>query len=350
VTAGARLAQLVAEAGGPIPFGVLVELALYDDAVGFYATTGSAGRRGDFLTSPEIGPLFGAVVARALDTWWTEAGEPAEWTVAESGAGPGTLARSVLVAAPRCSTALRWILVERSAVQRERHADLLQRYPTSVRSQPALTTAGDRIDVVLANELLDNLPFDLWERTERGWAEVRVGIDGGEAVEVLVPALPPAPLAGIAAPVGGRAPVQRAAADWLSEARRLTDGGGRVVAIDYAATTPDLVVRPWYDWLRTYRHHERGGHPLQHLGEQDVTCEVCTDQLAAVAPPASDRTQAEWLGHHGIDVLVEEGRQLWRERAGVGDLAAVRARSRVGEAEALLDPAGLGAFRVLEWV
>ena len=46
---------------------------------------------------------------------------------------------------------------------------------------------------------------------------------------------------------------------------------------------------------------------------------------------------------------MEEGRAIWRERAAIGDLEAVRARSRVTEAEALLDPAGLGAFRVLEW-
>ena len=62
---------------------------------------GRAGRRGDFITSPEVGPLFGAVVARALDAWWAEAGEPDVFTVVEAGAGPGTLARSVLAAAPR---------------------------------------------------------------------------------------------------------------------------------------------------------------------------------------------------------------------------------------------------------
>ena len=82
------------------------------------------------------------------------------------------------------------------------------------------------------------------------------------------------------------------------------------------------------------------------LGEQDITCEVAVDQLP---PPAQDRSQADWLRVHGIDELVEEGRAIWRERAAIGDLEAMRARSRVTEADALLDPAGLGAFRVLEW-
>jgi hypothetical protein len=47
---------------------------------------------------------------------------------------------------------------------------------------------------------------------------------------------------------------------------------------------------------------------------------------------------------------VAEGRRQWTERAGVADLAAVRARSRIREAEALTDPNGLGRFSVVEWV
>jgi hypothetical protein len=67
--------------------------------------------------------------------------------------------------------------------------------------------------------------------------------------------------------------------------------------------------------------------------------------------PVSRRRQRqhEFLRSHGIDELVEEGRRIWDERAHLGDLAAIRARSRVTEAEALCDPDGLGAFRVVEW-
>ena len=56
----------------------------------------AAGRRGDFLTAPEVGPLYGAVLARAIDAWWIELGRPDPFVVVEAGAGPGTLARSVL--------------------------------------------------------------------------------------------------------------------------------------------------------------------------------------------------------------------------------------------------------------
>ena len=87
----------------------VMELALYDPERGFYATGGRAGRRGDFLTSPEVGPLFGAVLARALDGWWDELGRPDPFVVVEAGAGPGTLARTVLPAAAglRAGAALR---------------------------------------------------------------------------------------------------------------------------------------------------------------------------------------------------------------------------------------------------
>ena len=47
-----------------------VDAALYDPGEGFYATGGQAGRRGDFITAPEVGPLFGAVVSNAIDHWW----------------------------------------------------------------------------------------------------------------------------------------------------------------------------------------------------------------------------------------------------------------------------------------
>ena len=61
------------------------------------------------------------------------------------------------------------------------------------------------------------------------------------------------------------------------------------------------------------------------------------------------RSQAQFLQRFGIDELVEEGRLAWAAGAARADLAAMTMRSRAGEAEALLDPAGLGGFTVLEW-
>jgi SAM-dependent MidA family methyltransferase len=368
---------------GPLPFDRVLDRALYDARGGFYEAGGRAGgRHGDFLTSPEVGGLFGAVVARALDGWWKAMGEPDPFVVAEAGAGPGALGRTVLAASPACARALRYVLVDRSAAQRRLHAEgLVLEDPAlafapvdpDTEAPPAGTAVGPicvslaelpRVTgpaIVLANELLDNLPFGLAERVEGGWAEVRVdlapGSDAGAGpvrlAELLVPLdderaalldrLAPA------AQVGARVPLQDAARAWLREAMAVAGRGGRVVVVDYATTTADLAARPPAEWLRTYRSHARGGGPLDDLGRQDVTSEVAVDQLAVVRPPSSDTSQADWLRSHGIEDLVAEARATWTERAHLGDLAALAARSRVNEAEALLDPAGLGGFRVLEW-
>ncbi|GIT75668.1 MAG: hypothetical protein Ct9H300mP31_01990 [Acidimicrobiaceae bacterium] len=81
----------------------------------FYASGGAAGRRGDFLTSPEVGPLFGAVVARWLDNRWEAMGRPTDFTVVEAAAGVGTLARSIRDAQPACLATGQYVMVERSA-------------------------------------------------------------------------------------------------------------------------------------------------------------------------------------------------------------------------------------------
>lgn len=360
---------------GPVGFDEVVAAALYHPDGGFYTAGGRAGRGGDFLTSPEVGPLFGAIVARALDGWWRAAGEPPVFVVVEAGAGPGTLARSVLNAAPACAGALRYVLVEPSAAQRALQSERLPlEGPVAAFASPPDDEDDERPRpdpppgpiavslpelprlagpcVVVANELLDNLPFGLAERRADGWDEVRVGVDGPSLVEVLVP-MTAGEAAAIerrapGAPTGARVPLQRAAAAWVHDALALAGPGGRVVALDYATTTASLAARPWAEWVRTYRHHGRGGPLFAGLGEQDITCEVAVDQLGVA--PTADRSQADWLRAHGLDELVAEGRRIWQARAATGDLAAVRARSRVGEAEALTDPSGLGGFRVLEWV
>jgi SAM-dependent MidA family methyltransferase len=361
---------------GSLRFDEFVDLALNAPDGGFFASGGTAGRReGDFITSPEVGPLFGAVVARYLDARWEDLGFPDPFVVVEAGAGRGALALAVLAAAPRCAHALRYVLVESSPALRQAQAEHLALvHPFEVLGPEADPDAGlpapdagagplvcaledlpvQRVDgVVLANELLDNLPFRLLERADDGWSEVRVALDAGRLVELLVPAdaavSERAEALAPDAPVGGRIPMQDAAGEWLRRGMAVLQAGS-VVVVDYAAsTTASLADRPPGEWLRTYRSHVRGGPPLERPGTQDVTCEVAVDQLARVATPDAERSQADWLRHWGIEALVADGRRIWEERAGVGDLAALRARSRTVEAEALVDPTGLGAFRVVEW-
>lgn len=376
---------------GSIRFDEYVDAVLYDHADGFFASLGSGGRGragrsgGDFITSPEVGPLFGAVVARWLDARWEQLDRPDPYVVVEAGAGRGALAISVLAAQPVCAPALRYVLVERStALRRAQGEHLSLSHPAEVLGPDG--DAEDGIDspaagsgplvcsleelpaerivgAVIANELLDNIPFRLFQKSADDpanesvgadtWQEVRVTIDAGQLVELLVVADDDIArrlhsLAPDARP-GDRVPLQDGAARWVRSALGVLRSGS-VLVVDYAAaTTASLADRPVGEWLRTYRDHQRGGDPLDAPGAQDVTVEVAVDQVSAARVPDSNLSQAEWLRRWGIEGMVQDGRRIWAERAGVGDLAALRARSRATEADALLDPTGLGAFRVLEW-
>ncbi len=312
-----------------------MEVALYGER-GFYATGGAAGRRGDFITSPEIGPLFGAVLANWIQAEFVRLGEPDDFTIVEAGAGPGTLARSILLAAPQWNG--RYVAVEISAAQRAKH-------PDGVKSQGAMPTSPV-CGVVIANELLDNLPFRL-AVYDGGWREAMVAVAAdGTASEVLAPAPAEWQWLSPAAPHGARVPVQQAAGEWLHTARSLLTQG-TVLALDYCtATTWQLANMPWRDWLRTYRAHERGVHYLRDVGLQDITAQVCLEQLPE---PTTVRSQAQFLQRWGIDELVEEGKSAWAAAAGTPNLTALRMRSRIRESESLLDPAGLGGFLALEW-
>lgn len=343
----ARIAQ-----EGPAPWSAVLEAALYGPG-GFYTRGGGAGRRRDFLTSPEIGPLFGAVVARAVDEAWHRWERPDPWVVVEGGAGAGALAAAVLAARPACAPVLRYVAVEASAPLRAAAVSRL----SGLCAENGAVVVSDQLPVgpvagvVVANELLDNLPFDVFRKGPDGWLEVRVAaVTGGWAeVDAAAPADVAAHLDALAprAPVGGRVPWQSAAGRWLRAALALLDRGDVIVA-DYGRTTAELAADP-AGWLRTYRRGGHGGDPLDHLGEQDITADVAYDQLGLVAPAPRVEHQGEWLDRHGLADLERAAIAAWRGRAAVGDLEALRARSRVGEAATLRDSGGLGGFRILTW-
>ena len=375
---------------GPLPFSTVMREALYG-AEGFYTTGGGAGRRRDFVTSPEVGSLFGAVMANALDAWWVACGSPDPFVVAECGAGPGTLAVSILAAKPQCAQALRYLMIDSSPAMRDiaraRKLPIVESWEvlagfseTSADDDEAVEGFDDRVPsprqgplvaslsalptssvhIVLANELLDNTPFDIARRSADGWAEVRVGLAAGSAaapglgvkaefVEYLIPAtdemtefLEPF---GASVPVSGEIPAAREAAQWVREAVASLVDEGRLVCIDYAASTAELATRSERGWLRTYRGQTKAGDPLQSLGSTDITTDVPFDQL----PIALICTQSEFLRRHGVDALVDKAKAYWGEHGTLGDLAAMKACSWLAEAETLTDLTGLGAFLVLEW-
>ncbi len=359
-----------------------MEVALYGPSVGFFASGHGAGRAGrDFVTSPEVGSLFGACVARALDRSWRELDEPDPFLVIEAGAGNGRLARDIARAEPDCAPALHYVLVERSATLREEQRDRLRLEPAdealgpftrasaedsptnvggsgpvfvSLEDLPALEVTG----VVLANELLDNLPFGIAEWTGSRWDEVRIATDAsGDLGEVLVPAVAADSLAlaaisaGAELVPGGRLPIPRGLDAWLAACSRVLHRG-TLVAIDYVDSVGGVIERGAPSWLRTYREHDRGSDPLDEPGNNDITADVVREQLLRSARASgftfvSESPQSEWLETLGIADLAEEGRRTWESRAHLGDLVALAGRSRVTEASALTDTAGLGAHRVV---
>jgi SAM-dependent MidA family methyltransferase len=374
---------------GPIPFDRFVEIALYEPSAGFFATGRGAGRAGrDFVTSPEVGPLFGACVARALDREWQAQGAPDPFLVNETGAGRGRHAREILRAQPACAPALHYVLVERSATLQEEQRDALDLEPAdealgpfgkaahedapvpvagngpvfvALGELPALEISG----VVLANELLDNLPFGIAHYDGARWQEVRVALraPGHGALrddalrEVLVPADESDAhalseiTAGLEVAAGARLPIPRGIDEWFEACARVLRNGV-ILAIDYVDDARGVLERGPDSWLRTYRAHERGGAPLDAPGDQDLTADIVREQVVRTARAsgftlADDRSQAEWLRDLDIEGLVNEGRETWEARAQLGDLEALAGRSRATEAAALTDPGGLGAHRVL---
>ncbi|MCP4223399.1 MAG: hypothetical protein GY773_08675 [Actinomycetia bacterium] len=331
-------------------FDIYVDRCLYHPDRGFYTSgTGIAGRwRGDFLTSPEVGPLFGEVLGRWLDEMWVHLGRPDPFEVYDAGTGPGTLARQLASADGPSSEARRVSGFDRASLHGSDSLPADRSFPADL--------AGS---VVIANELLDNIAFRAIEYRDQRWHELYVATgDDGTLVEELQPIDEPeadpylqvviASLSGrglVADELmdGMRVPVVEEANRWLS--RVLGQGPAAVVAFDYGArTTAELARRG--GWLRTYRRHEVGTDPLVEPGQWDITTDIAIDQLP---PPAEVVDQAQFLCRWGIEELVDEGRRYWAENAAQPDLAAFKMRSRVSEAEALLDPDGLGSWSVCTW-
>lgn len=340
-----------------------MKLALYGDGGYYKSEQQKSARRGDYITSVEVGPLFGAVMARALDAWWELAGCPKEFYVFDAGAGVGTLARSILRAEPKCLKSLKYILLEQSEYLSSQHKDLLERKDVYVESfnvdiKGASYPPVD-FGIIIANELLDNLPVVLLEKTTDDWAEVFVCFEDGKFVgEELAPASSLSKkLAAQLAPkaeVGQRIPLQNYLSQWLKSAASILRQG-KIVVLDYGVlNTNELSSRPQAEWLRTYRQHARGKSPYEYIGEQDITCEVALDQLNIIAKDLQLQsqdplTQSDFLKQWGIDELLAEAHANIPKEQLPTDLKTIELKSRLLEAEALLDPLGLGSHLVMQW-
>jgi NADH dehydrogenase [ubiquinone] 1 alpha subcomplex assembly factor 7 len=159
---------------GPIPFDRFMTLALYGP--GGYYERPPVGADGDFVTSPHVHPVFAELVARAVVDLHGRLGAPAPFRLWEVGAGDGTLARALLERLGSVPTS--YVAVERSPGAR---AAL-----SGIDGLTVTERLGDEPHLVLANELLDNLPFRRLRGTDQGTKEVAVALDGDAFVEVSV--------------------------------------------------------------------------------------------------------------------------------------------------------------------
>jgi SAM-dependent MidA family methyltransferase len=331
------------EARGPLPFEVFMGLSLYHPDGGFFATGKLRSERsGDFLTSPEVSPLFGQTLGRCVEHERDRIGEPFE--VVEVGAGSGSLLRSLLATTDVAARA-----VEASPAARASLASLLPEDRVS-------SELPDHIrGVVIANELIDNLPMALAQRVGGVWRERWVGRDGeGLAFVDAVPRIEVLEwLSANAGEVGegGWVEAQLEAQAWLVDVLQRVEAGS-VILIDYGDTAENLLPRRQDGTLRTYRAHHLGPHPLDAPGETDITADVNFTALLNAADVTGARVelhrQDEFLATFGLRDRLTELRleELDAARSG-DDMERLRLRSMKTEAETLLHPRGLGDFRVL---
>jgi SAM-dependent MidA family methyltransferase len=340
------------EAEGPMPFEDFMQASLYDPEDGFFASGPLRSvKAGDFLTSPEVSPWFGRTLGRfaAAERSVLQAGGAAPFTIVDVGAGSGSLLTSLIEELGDGATEV-WA-VDASPAAR---ASLEQRSDWQVST--GLDHVPSRLTgVIVANELLDNLPVALVARHGDGWEERWVGLSSDGLALAPMIARPEieewAERFGGSVRDGGMIEVQIAAGEWLNRALSRLQAGA-VLVVDYGGTAEELEPRRTQGTLRTYRAHHLGPDPLLEPGATDVTVDVNFSALQAVAADAGAEVelqrQDDFLSAWGLrdEVARMRGEELDLARGGDA-MARLQVRSERTEAETLLHPRGLGDFRVL---
>jgi SAM-dependent MidA family methyltransferase len=336
--------QQMVRADGPIPFERFMEIALYHPDGFFGGETLRSDRDGDFLTSPEVSGAFGETLAGYVRLEHQRIADP--FTLVEVGAGSGSLLVSLLSKYPVDALA-----VEMSPAARRSLSDVL----------PAERVLEDLSDldpfrgVIVANELIDNLPMAIAQKVGEAWRERFVGIEGDDLVFVDTEARSDVlewlgDFAGDV-PDGGWVEVQFGAGEWLRQALSLLRAGS-ILLIDYGDTAEGLMPRRQDGTLRTYRSHHLGPHPLDEPGATDITADVNFTALEQVARDAGTSTrllrQDDFLTELGLRERLSEVRHAELEATRSGDeLERLKLRALKTEIETVLHPRGLGDFRVL---
>ncbi|MEE8201702.1 MAG: SAM-dependent methyltransferase [Candidatus Acidoferrales bacterium] len=270
------------EREGALTFAVFMEACLYHPEHGYYTHTVPGRGVRDYVTSPEVGPLYGRLLARQLREMWEVMGRPGRFQLVECGAGSGRLAEQVLVAAGEqeadFAAALCWTLVETSPQLRRQAQARLKGYGDKVRFTERLPPGGLQ-GCVLSNELVDALPVHRVVQRQEGLREIYVGARDDQLVEVEDELSSPEIaryLERYGAPLeeDQQAEVHLAALVWLAQAATALERGF-LLTIDYGYRARELY-GPAHQrgTLLAYRKHRAHEEWLAWPGEQDLTAQV----------------------------------------------------------------------------
>lgn len=281
--------QTLADAGGWIGFDRFMELALYAPGLGYYSGGRNkfglmpGGRDGsDFVTAPEMSPLFGRALAcqlaQALEATGTD-------TLIEFGAGSGALAAQILeVLGDRLQ---RYQIVDLSGSLRARQQQRLAAWGDKVQWLDALPERFE--GVVLGNELLDAMPvqlihFDGQQWQERGvvWDEAKPGFAWADRASDLQPPLDE-PVDFVPGTVTELHAQGEAFIRTLAE--RLTRGA--IFLIDYGFPAAEYYhPQRLGGTLMCHHEHRADPDPLVLVGEKDITAHVNFSGIALTGQDA----------------------------------------------------------------
>ncbi len=338
--------RVIRESEGWIDFSHFMTLALYAPGLGYYsAGSVKLGGDGDFVTAPEMTPLFAQTWARAVSATLDELrGQHPE--VLELGAGSGRLARDMLLAlAERGTLPERYLILEVSADLRERQEGLLSTLPAPLRSRVSwCSTWPDRLSgVLIANEVLDALPVHRVGWRGEAWVEMGVALEGEDWVWQERPLTDAALLSLLPAPAGLPVPYDTEicpAAGALMANLARTLQAGRSYFMDYGFPAREYYHPQRHEGtLMCHIRHHAHGNPFAYPGLQDITAHV---DFTAVARSAllhglaleDYGTMAHWLIDAGLLEVLES--------IPVTDEA--RYLPAVSAVQKLLSPAEMGEF------
>ncbi len=270
------IADAIDRAGGWIGFERYMELALYAPGLGYYARGDRQfgelpGSGSDFVTAPELSPLFGRALARQLEQALLATGTREIW---EFGAGSGALAAQLMHALGERID--RYVIVDLSNALRQRQQrTLAERVPAHAAKAVWLDGLPARIDgVVVGNEVLDAMPVALLHFDGAQWMErgVALGADGRFVFADRPTALRP-PLEAQAAP-GTTTELQRQGEAFV-RTLATTLGRGAAFFIDYGFPETEFHhPQRLGGTLMCHRAHRADPDPLVDPGEKDITAHV----------------------------------------------------------------------------